>query len=187
MLQKQGHPSKADLIEAIRSGKGRLGGHLANCRQCRIAYEILEWSGADHGRVVWEPPTDLLRKHKAVPQLVASRHPARAVRGLAVTDSWDDRPAVAVRQAPFGIERRVRFEAGEYALEFVASRRLGGWDFVARVYESERPSRQFVLKVGSRKLPAGAGNCFMWRSPRPPQSLILLSSDLRIDLGRLEW
>ena len=161
--------------------------HLQTCRRCRTVHQVLEWSGAGRGQLVWEPSTDLLARLKAVPQLVESRHPQRAVRGRLTFDSWKDQPSLSVRKAPFGVERRMRFEASHYVLDLVGDRQLDGWHFVARVTDRETVSRQFILRVGRRKLHPGTGGCFFWTAKRPPRRLCLLSSDLKIDLEQLRW
>ena len=186
-MKIQNHATRTDLIEIIRRGDGRAAEHLAKCRQCRIALDIMRWSGCGRGQVEWEPSSELVQQLKAVPLLARTRRPRKAVRAVPVMDSWSDRPAVAVRQAPFGVERRVRFEVGEYTLEFVASRNLDGWDCVARVYKEGRPARRFILKAGSRNISAGPGGCFIWSSAKPPRRLAALSPELQIDLERLEW
>jgi hypothetical protein len=163
-----------------------LASHIKNCHECRTLVEILRWS-LDESGGPFEPPTELLRRQKAIPQLIASRHPAESLPARLVSDSWGDHPAVAVREAPFGVERRLRFRAVSYVVELVADRRLEGWDFVARVYDGEILTRQFILKVGRRKLVPGRGDCYFWSSKRPPQRLQLLSGELRIDLEKVKW
>ena len=172
---------------AARTGRIPFADHLERCKPCRSLYEALKWLGNDAGRVEWAPPGDLVQRHKAIPLLVASRRPARAVRAPRVYDTWTQLPALAVRQAAFGVERRVRFAVAQFEIEFVANRQLEGWELAVRVYENGGVTRRFVLQTGRRKLLLGRGDCFVWTSRRAPRKLGLLSPDLRIDLEDLPW
>ena len=187
MKSNKDHPERDELIMAARTGQVPFTDHLRGCDPCRSLFEALKWLGAEAGRPEWTLPRELLRRHKAIPLLVASLRPTRSVTALRIFDTWTSRPALAVRQAAFGVERRVRFAVAQYEIELVANRQLGSWDLAARVYENGAITSGFVLQAGRRKLPIGCGECFVWSSPRPPRRLDLLSPDLRIRLERLLW
>lgn len=187
MKRNISHPDRNELIAAIKAGEDKFADHLSACDRCRSFWELLTWSGFGPGQVTWEPPDDLVLKHQAVPLVVASRRPARRVHGQLLLDTWSDRPALAVRLAATGVERRLRFEAGRYVVELVANFVESEWEFVARVYDDQAIAKNFVLKVGGRKISAGRGDCFFWNSKRPPRRLSLLSPDLQVDLEDLQW
>lgn len=187
MKPNKNHPEREELIMAARTGRVPFTDHLQDCDSCRSLFVALKWLGTEAGQPEWTLPNELLRRHKAIPLLVASLRPARSVTASRVFDTWTSRPALAVRQAFFGVERRVRFAVAQYEIELVANRQLEGWDLAVRVYESGAITGRFVLQTGRRKLPVGCGECFVWSSPRPPRRLDLLSPDLRIRLEKLLW
>jgi hypothetical protein len=160
---------------------------LRQCESCRELSRFWRQSGAGEQQLILAAPEDLVHRNRAVVRLVESRNPGRTIRADVISDSWGLRPAVVLRDTASDIERRLRFQAAGFTFEFVANRHLAEWDFVARVYQGGKVSREFVLQIGSRKLPTGRGDCYFWRSSRPPCRLQLLSRDLRIDLGRLQW
>ncbi len=187
MKPNNDHPEREDLIMAARTGQVPFAEHLQSCNSCRSLFDVLKWLGAESGQLESKLPSELLRRHKAIPLLVGSRRPARSVTASRVFDTWISRPALAVRQAAFGVERRVRFAVAPFEIEFVANRQLEGWDLAIRVYENGAITSRFVLQAGRRKLPVGCGECFVWSSLRPPRKLELLSPDLRISLEKLPW
>lgn len=133
------------------------------------------------------PSDEAMIKQEGIALIAASRAPARTVRGKVVFDSWHDLPAMAIRDAAIGIERRLRFRAGRIVLEFVAERQPDGWEFTAKVYENGRAVSDYVLKVGGRRFLPSARHCYNWLAPHPPRKIQLLSPSLRVDLGKLGW
>ncbi len=123
----------------------------------------------------------------AISRLVESRNPERSVPGAVVFDSWQDLPVTQTRYVAPGLERRLRLRSDRYLLELVGDRQLREWDFVARVYDREKVTRQFILQVGRRKLYPEVQDCFYWSSARPPRRIQLLSPSLRIDFGNIKW
>jgi hypothetical protein len=187
MKPNNDHPERKDLNMAARTGRVPFAEHLKSCDSCSTLFAALKWLGPETGRLEEPLPRDLVRRHKAIPLLVASLRPASTMTASRVFDTWASRPALAVRQATFGVERRVRFAVAQYEIELVANRQIQGWELAIRVYEDGAITSRFVLQTGRRKLPVGCGECFVWSSPRPPRKLDLLSPDLRIRLESLPW
>ncbi len=181
------HPDLNDMIEALRTGDRRFARHLAECERCRSVWHLLDWSGAGAGRLEYETPDELIGDLQTIPRILRSRSPRKNMSGRMVLDSWRDRPAPAVREAPSGVERRVRFAASHFIVELVAKCLSSNWEFVARVYDGDSTTGEFILKVGHHELPAGRGDCYYWTSARPPRRISLSSPDLRIDLEGLKW
>jgi hypothetical protein len=116
-----------------------------------------------------------------------SKSHKRVIRGQVIRDSWVDLPLAALRDAGPGCERLLRFSAGNHVLEIVAEKEEQGWQFVARVYESDRISTGYVLRVGRRKIDMSSQGFFHWESKRPPRSLRLESPSKLIDFGKISW
>lgn len=187
MKKAETHPDRASLLRAAQSGKVPFASHLARCAECRELYELFVQYGPDERLKDLAPSPQSVALAKAIPRLVASRRPARAVAGRVAFDSWADVPAVQLRSAVGTLERRLRFEAGKYTLEIVAERAQKEWEFVARIYERQEVTSEFILKVGSRKLVPQSQRCYYWTAKNPPRTLQLLSPDLKIDFGKLTW
>ena len=187
MSVKRSHPDRSAMLKAIESGKGHLQAHFRSCQECRELYELLSAFHIARSVDPVLPSDEAMVKHEGIALMAASRVSARTVRGQLVFDSWHDLPAMAVRDAAIGIERRLRFRAGRLVLEFVAERQPEGWEFTAKVYENGRAVSDYVLKVGGRKLLPSVRHCYNWSGSHPPREFQLLSPSLRVDIGKLGW
>jgi len=187
MSVKNSHPDRSIMLKAMERGEGHLLTHLRYCQECRELYELLSAFRFVRSVDPVLPSDEAMVKQEGIALIAASRVPARAVRGQLVFDSWHDLPAMVVRDAAIGVERRLRFRAGRIVLEFVAERQPEGWEFTAKVYENDRPVSDYVLKVGGRKLLPSVRHCYNWLAPGPPRKIQLLSPSLRVDLGKLGW
>jgi len=175
------------MLKAIETGKGHVPTHIRHCRECREMYDLLSAFHIARSVELVLPSDEAMAKQEGIALMAASRASARTVRGQVVFDSWQELPAMAVRDAAIGIERRLRFRAGRIVLEFVADRQPEGWEFTAKVYENGRAVSDFVLKVGGRKFLPSARHCYNWLAPHPPREFQLLSPSLRVNLGKLGW
>ena len=187
MSVKSSHPDRSAMLKVIEKGKGHLLPHLKHCKECRELYELLSAFHVVRSVDPVLPSDEAMVKQEGIALIAASRAPSRTVRGQVVFDSWHDLPAMAVRDAAIGIERRLRFQAGRIVLEFVAERQPEGWEFTAKVYEHGRAVSDYVLKVGGRKLLPSVRHCYNWLAPHPPREIQLLSPSLRVALGKLGW
>ena len=113
--------------------------------------------------------------------------PRKATTGRSTHDSWSGLPATVTRDSALGFERSLRFESGPVVLELVADRTPDGWRFAARVYRDQKPSGEFILKVGRNRLQPGLHHCFAWSSARPPHSIELLSPSLKLEFDTGIW
>lgn len=187
MTARSNHPDITTILDAIEKDEGHLLTHLQECRECRELYELLSVFHLASTVEPAQPSDKAMVKLEGIALIAASRVPAKTVRGQVVFDSWHDLPAMAVRDAAIGIERRLRFRAGRIVLEFVAERQPEGWEFTAKVYENGRTVSDFVLKIGGRKLLPSVRHCYNWSAHRPPREIQLLSPSLRVDMDRLGW
>jgi len=187
MKKSENHPDRASLLNAAATGEVPFASHLKRCAQCRELFELFVQYGPDERLKDLAPPPQSVARAAAVPKLVESRRPARAVSGRLAFDSWADLPAVQFRSAVGSLERRVRLEAGPYTLELVAERGQSEWEFVARIYDRDKVTSEFILKAGRRKLVPRSQACYYWSAKNPPRVLQLLSSELKIDFGKLTW
>jgi len=187
MSARNSHPDRSTMLKAMETGKGHLLAHLKHCQECRELYELLSAFHVARSVDPVLPSDEAMVKQEGIALIAASRVPARTVRGQVVFDSWNDLPAMVVRDAAIGVERRLRFRAGRIVLEFVAERQPEGWEFTAKVYENGRAASNYVLRVGGRKLLPSVRQCYNWLAPRPPREIQLLSPSLRVDLGKLGW
>ncbi|UCC43528.1 MAG: hypothetical protein JSU65_10335 [Candidatus Zixiibacteriota bacterium] len=187
MKKRNKHPDREQMIKAAETGRIPFRSHLAECPDCRELYELL---GRFRGLVDVDlvmPPPDVMSRHSFIPQLLQSREQARTISGTVEFDSWSGLPALALRDAARGMERRMRLTAGPVSLELVAERQTRHWEFTARVYQRGRVSSGFILEAGRKQLYPGRRWCFRWTAAKPPRKLGLRSADLAIDFGALNW
>ncbi len=187
MKKTEIHPDRASMLKAIQTGEVPFSSHLVRCAECRELYELFVQYRPDERLNDLEPSSQSVARARAVPKLVESRSPARAITGGVAFDSWADLPAVQIRSAVGTLERRIRLEAGKYTLELVADRVQTEWEFVARIYDRHQVTSEFILQVGRRKLVPQSQRCYFWSAKNPPKTMQLLSSALKIDFGKLTW
>lgn len=181
------HPSRRTMLTAIESGQVPFRAHLKKCLACRQLFELLQrYAQPGQPPMVGSSP-ETVSKLAAIPMAAGQMRPSREVAGWLHQDSWTDLPAVALRDSGVGLERRVVFSAGPIRLELVAHRTRGGWEFVARVFDSDEVVTEYALRAGRATLaPAGDGY-YHWRTEHPPKTLRLLSPAVRIDFEKLSW
>ena len=187
MKKADSHPDRAELLKAAQTGKIPFASHLKKCGECREVFELFVQYVPDERLKDLAPSPQSIARAKAVPKLITSRRPSRAVAGRLTFDSWADVPAVQLRSTVGTLERRVRLEAGKYTLELVAERVQKEWEFVARIYSGAKVTSEFILKAGRRKLVPQSQRCYFWSAKNPPRTLQLLSQDLKIEFDKLTW
>ena len=187
MKKTETHPDRASLLRAIETGDIPFAAHLERCTECRELFDLFVQYAPDERLKEMAPSPQSVARARAVPKLVESRRPSRTITGRLTFDSWADVPAVQLRSTVGVLERRIRLEAGTYTLELVADRTQKEWEFVARIYEKQKVTSEFILQVGRRKLVPQSQRCYYWSAKNPPRTLQLLSSDLKIDFGKLTW
>ncbi len=188
MTPKPEHPERDELIKAAESGSVPFKDHLEDCMDCRKLFEFFQvFLRAAPGGLL-EPSEEAMARHVAIPISEGSRHAVKKLKGSIAYDSWAQVPALALRDAGKGAERRLRLEAGNLILEFSAERQGDTWDFTARAYHNEQAvSSGYILKADRREVIAGEQNCFFWSSQQPPRKLQLVSPDIAVDFGFLKW
>jgi hypothetical protein len=134
-----------------------------------------------------QPSRDHVDFLSSIPLLEESRKPGRIIIGAMTLDSWKSIPAVALRDSPGGLERRIALQASDITLEIVAEQSEGTWEFVARVYKKQTVTKEFVLHVGRSKLIAQREGFYHWSSKSPPRTIRLLSRAVQVNFGTLKW
>jgi len=144
-----------------------------------------------HGRSpetgLMQAPEAAMRRAESIPLMFDASRAATEQTGGVVYDSWQQGPAIALRDVTDGHVRRLRLKAGAITLEVLAERQRRGWDFVARVYRGRKVAHDFVLTIGSRKVMPRSGGYYQWTSVREPRRLGLLSYDATISFDEVGW
>ncbi len=175
------------LMEALESGSVPFKAHLKECNQCRELFDFLSKIGFPKRRPLEKPSEELITRFALIPLSVNSRKPGETVVGTVVFDSWSHLPAIHARDNAKGMERRMRLKAGQIVLELVAEHQADRWELTARVYDNRKVAAGFILKAGRRIIQAGTERCFFWSSRTPPRRIRLLSPQVLIDFGPLNW
>lgn len=147
---------------------------------------LSRYAGAGSKPLVSSSPRHLKSLEK-IGRRMPSWSPSKVIPGFLKVDSWARIPALQLRDAVGGLERRLHLEAGAYTLELVAEQQRESWAFVARVYNDDQVSHDFVLKAGVQKIMAEDDGFYHWTSPRTPHTLKLISEALRIDFQKVPW
>ena len=187
MKTQEKHPSRAAMLKAVESGSVPFASHLEKCAACRVQFELMQSFAHPGGESLTTSGADAVSRLAVIPHLERRRLPERRLSGSLAQDSWAQLPAVALRDAAIGLERRIRLVAGSIALELVAERQADGWEFVARVYRNEETSSEFVLKAGARKLLSKSEGFYHWSSNRPPRTFELISPSVHVNFDKVSW
>ncbi len=175
------------MLKAIRSGVTPFQDHLDNCPDCNEMFLLLSrYACAGSAPLASSSPRQLGRLEK-IGRRMPSWSPSNVIQGILKVDSWALIPAVQLRDAAGGLERRLHLEAGDYSLELVAEQQRESWAFVARVYREGKVSHDFVLKAGAQKILAEDDGFYHWTSARTPRTLKLISEAFRIDFQKVSW
>lgn len=181
------HPSRSQMLKAIESERVTFQSHLKECAECRELFRILSNYRPYGASPLTGSSESTVARAAAIPLLQPSHRPEQVIRGRATTDSWSQLPAMQLREAPVGLERRLCFQAGDVTLELSAERRSSGWEFVARVYDNDRISLSWVLKSGRQRFAAEKEGFYCWKAKNPPKSLSLISGKSQIEFDNLSW
>ncbi len=180
------HPERGEMLRAVRTGEVPFQTHLDECEQCRTMFELMAVSQTVGDISRTRVSSDSASSSAILPLLIGNWMPRDLVRGTSVLDTWQSNPA-ALRDSACGMERRLRFAAGDISLELVVERRPEGYRFVARCYKGGRASSEFVLKIGKERLSPEFRGCYFWTSNRPPRKLQLLSPSTNIECDSILW
>lgn len=187
MKNKDQHPDRPEMLQAIESGEVSFESHLAQCKSCRQTFELLMiFSGAGNPPL-HQSSSEAIGRHVAIGRQEETRYPSRTIFGELITDSWSQLAVAQLRDATVGLERRLTLRANAVSLELVAERIEDKWQFVARVYKEDAVTTEFVLKVAGRNLAPQTEGFYHWSSVRPPRTLRLLSKSLKIDFENVSW
>jgi len=175
------------MLEAIHSARVPFRGHLKQCEECRTLYVLLrEFREPDRPHLT-APPAETLQRWVVVPLLEDNRRPAGRIHGRLAFDSWQVRELAGMRDMPNGLVRRLCLRAKSVVLELVGERQAGCWDFTARVYQRNRVSADYVLKVGRRRLLPDNQGFYLWSQPRAPKTVSLLAPHAQIEFDAVKW
>jgi hypothetical protein len=181
------HPERQDLRRFVRKGDRQVEQHLEVCTECRTAASLMRTALlAGRRDRVYARSDAMIHRLASIPTLAAGPT-RRPVRASVVSDSWQAAAAAGMRGAGCGVERRLRFRARDMVIDLVVDRLGAKFECFLRMSRRGRPVPRFVLGLGNKKvLPSDVG-FFSWAAGRPPQRLILWSSDISIELGQLKW
>ena len=175
------------MLTAVHSGVVPFQDHLNDCPDCNEVFSLLSrYTCAGSESLVSSSPRQLKVLEK-IGRRMPSWSPSEVIQGFLKVDSWARIPALQLRDAAGGLERRLHLEAGAYSLELVAEQQRESWAFVARVYKDGQVSRDFVLKAGAQKILAEDDGFYHWTSPSTPHTLKLISEAFRIDFQKVSW
>ncbi len=180
------HPSRKQIIEAVKSGSLGLADHFKECEDCRLLYELLtQFRLAGELRLPL-PPSEWTRRAIAIAEQPEKQSPLRRLAGRLTFDSWTATPAVQVRGAAAD-ERRLRFETDEVRLDLRAERDPSGWQFVARVSDVRARPKSWTLVAGTQIVSPDDHGFFLWTAALPPEQLVLQSGSLLVEVTQLSW
>ncbi len=187
MTRSDRHPGRKAMKKAIKTGIVPFEAHLEECPACRKEFDLLREFPVSGQPPLRKPSTQAVDRFAAIPLLYKNSKNVRHIAGAVTFDSWSQQPLAQLRDAGVGLTRRICLEAGSTRLEIMAERKRDGWEFVARVYEAERVSSEYVLRVGRQKLLPRSQGFFHWSSKRAPKVLRLASNGVEIDFEGLKW
>jgi hypothetical protein len=133
------------------------------------------------------PTAEAMERFCNIPLIEDSAVSGSACSGAVVFDSWQDLPAHALRDITDGHIRRLTIKAGSLRLELVAERREQKWEFVARIYSSDKVRHDCLIKAGGRKLLPGSGGFYHWTSKNKPRLVELHTFDQQHVVEGLTW
>jgi hypothetical protein len=181
------HPDFDQILEAVRTEQPALEAHMRECEQCRFFYELAIVSKTNRTIAEAGRSSQVPRQTAMLPLLVGNWTPRKIELGSVDYDSWRNDQAAAVRDAAKGAERRLCLSSGKISLELVVEQRPEGFSFTARCYRDDRPSNEFILKIGRIKLLPDMYECYFWNSGKLPKKLQLWSSSTLIDFTQVLW
>ncbi|MGD8604959.1 MAG: hypothetical protein PVH24_00710 [Candidatus Zixiibacteriota bacterium] len=175
------------MKKAIKTGIVPFEAHLEECPACRKEFDILREFPISGQTPLRKPSAQAVDRFAAIPLLYKNTGNARHIAGAVTFDSWSQQPLAQLRDAGIGLTRRICLEAGNTRLEIMAEQKRDGWEFVARVYQAEKVSSEYILRVGRQKLLPRSQGFFHWSSKRAPRILRLASDGVEIDFEGLKW
>jgi hypothetical protein len=187
MDQTYGHPAREAMMKAIKTGKVSFQEHLDECESCRREFELLSRYLVASNPPITRPDAGAMEGLAAIPLVYESASRRRLVKGAITFDSWSQRPVTQLRDAGVGLTRRVCLEANGVTLEIVAEREQAEWEFTARIYQKNRVSSEYVLRIGRQKLLPKSQGFYHWSSKRAPGKIRLLSSSVEVRFEGLSW
>ena len=180
------HPTRQELIKALKSNSGQLADHLKSCEECQLLFGVLRKTLADNAPLLISAPEAWI---KEAIQITGTRKLTQAVRKLVASltfDSWVARPAVALRSTGTDA-RRLSFDAGEAKIDFQCSGRKGDWQLTASLRGANIETDQFKLKAGRKVIRPDENELFTWSTKSLPKSLQFSSESLLIEVDKIDW
>jgi len=192
------HPDRTEMIKAIKSSKIPFEKHLSECDNCRELFQLLTQfavptsagpaKGTDSQTdTITEPPANAVIRAGMIPLLVKASRPRIVSSGYIEHDSWSGMPAMQARNSVSGMERQLQLVAGSVRVGLIAERTHSGWSFIARIYNKESVSSEYVIKVGRQRITSGQSSVYRWQMVRPPRRLVLVSTSGSISFEDVVW
>lgn len=187
MKTDNGHISREEMFEAIRSGNIPFREHLNECMMCNVLFRLLkQYSGKDT-RTIIKPESSSIKRFSAIPMLHQVGRKPKRQRGKLVFDSWAAVPAFQLRDISPDFIRRLCLQAGRIQLEIIAERQQEMWEFTARVYDGYEVSMEWILSAGRRKLFPVTFGFYQWASKVKPHCIKIFNKNYHIDFEKISW
>ncbi|MCB2229505.1 hypothetical protein KQH82_02230 [bacterium] len=180
------HPTREQLIEAAQSGSDTLAPHLAQCEDCRLLFSLLTRFQVAGEVELPSAPAAWINRAAAIVEGATAGSKLRRLVGKLTFDSWSAMPALQVRGTATD-ERRLRVEAESILLDLRAEHQPNGWQFIARVVGDVSDSRSWKLHAAGQTVYPDERGYFIWNDQKPPQTIVLETGSLQIEVEQLSW
>lgn len=184
---KNTHPTRKELILAVRLGGADVGKHLTDCSWCHLYFGLLTKYPLAGELPFSNAPLSWIEKAISI---AAKPDRARGLKSLIARisfDSWARPVPEGVRGEALILERRLRFDAANKTFDLRAEYRQNHWDFTAQITDREGKIVDGTLLAGKKELNADEQGFYQWSSVRPPQKVKLLTDEDEIEIPELSW
>lgn len=188
MKIKRNHPDRTEMLKAIKSSTVPFEKHFDECASCRDLFQLLtEFTVPVDSNTIVEPSPNAVIRAGMIPALAKASRPRIVRTGHIEHDSWSGMSAMQARDSVSGMERQLQLVAGSVRVGLIAERTHSGWSFIARIYNKDSVSSEYVIKVGRQKITSGQSNVYRWQMVRPPRKLVLVSTTGSIAFEDVVW
>ncbi|RME19050.1 MAG: hypothetical protein D6800_14800 [Candidatus Zixiibacteriota bacterium] len=180
------HPTRKELIDAATTPSNEVEQHVASCEECRTLFTLFKRYRIDGSPQLLNAPSEWIVRAKSIARPVSKLSRLATLVGEVIFDSWSTDLALGVRGADPD-NRRMQLAAGDYKLDFHASRENNGWTLTARLHTERATSSDIVLLDRSQKVYPDEHKYMIWTAQRPPSTLRLRVNDTLIQFPRISW
>jgi hypothetical protein len=181
------HPTRQELLKAIKNGNISIERHLQECIECSTLYFLLEQYSEYDSLVISRPDDEIIKRYASIPLLSATENKVKPLFGKLVFDSWAGIPALQLRDKDQDGMRRLCMRAGRIRLEIIAERQQYNWSFTARVYDDDEIASGWILSAGRDKILPDSLGFYQWNTSKKPHSLKLFNLNNKINFKKISW